>query len=87
LAGFAAGSGVGWLRDGWPVALFAAFGRRVRWLFLLLLRLLMLLMGLLVSTCVTSEGRGLIEDFVQGVIPDTGGRHRANFVLQRVAEA
>jgi uncharacterized membrane protein len=87
LAGFAPG-GVGWLRDGWPVALFAAFGRRVRRLFLLLLLvLLLLLLWLLVFDMCNFRGRGLIEEFVQGVKSAAGGRHLSNIVLERVAEA
>jgi hypothetical protein len=88
LAGFAAG-GVGWLGDGWPVASFPAFGRRVRRLFLVLLSLLLLLLLLwrLVFDMCNFLGRGLIEEFVQGVKSAAGGRHWSNFGLERVAEA
>jgi hypothetical protein len=89
LAGFATAGGVGWLGDGWPVASFAAFGRRVRWLFLLLLLLLLLLVlrWLLVFDMCNFRGRGLVEEFFQGVKSAAGGRHPSNFVLERVAEA
>ena len=81
LAWFAA-AGVGWRGEGWPVALSAAFGGRVRRLLLLLL----LLLWLLVFDMCNFQGRGLIERFVQGVKSAAGGRHRSNFVLETVAE-
>jgi hypothetical protein len=84
LPGFAAAGGVGWLTAGWPVASFAAFGRRVRRLFLLLLLLLLLL---LVFEMCNFQGRGLVEEFVQGVKSVGGGRHWSNFVLKRDAAA
>jgi hypothetical protein len=52
-----------------------------------LLLLLLLLLWLLVSDMCNFRGRGLIEEFVQGVKSAAGGRHRSNFVLERVAEA
>jgi hypothetical protein len=88
LAGFAtAAGGVGWLGDGWPVASFAAFGTRVRKLFLLLFLLLLLLLWLLHFDMCNFRGRGLIEEFVQGVKSAAGRCPRSNFVLERVAEA
>jgi hypothetical protein len=54
---------------------------------LLLLLLLLLRLWLLVFDIWNFRGRGLIEEFVQGVKSGAGGRHRSNFVLERVAEA
>jgi hypothetical protein len=87
LAGFAT-RGVGWLSDGWPVASCAAFGRPVRRPFLLLLfLLLLLLLWILVYDMCNFRGHGLIEEFIKGVKSAAGGRHRSNFVLERVEEA
>jgi hypothetical protein len=54
---------------------------------LLLLLLLLLLLWLLVFDKCNFRGRGLVEEFVQGVKSAAGGRHRSNLVLERVAEA
>jgi len=88
VGGFAADGGVDWLRDVWPVGLFATFGRCVRMLFLLLLvLLLLLLLWLLVFDLCNFRGHGIINEFVQGVKPGAGGCHRSNFFLERVVEA
>jgi hypothetical protein len=51
------------------------------------LLLLLLLLWLLVFNMCNFRGRSLIEERVQGVNHAAGGRHRSNFVLERVAEA
>jgi hypothetical protein len=89
LAGLAVAGGVGWLRVGWPIALFAAFGRQVHRLFLplmLLLQLLLLLSLTLFDMC-NLRGRRIMEGFVQGVKFATSRRLLSHFVLERVAEA
>jgi uncharacterized membrane protein len=87
LAGFTAATVVGWLRDGWPIASFATFGRRVHRLFLLLLLLLLLLLGWLLDFDMCKIRRcGLINELVQSLKSDASWCHRSNFVLQRVAE-
>jgi uncharacterized membrane protein len=88
LAEFATGH-VGWLQDGLPIALFAAFGRRVRRLFLLLLLLLLVfrLLWVPVFDMCNFRGHGLVEEFVQSVKAAAGRRHLSNFVLERVAVA
>jgi hypothetical protein len=89
LAGFAAAGGVGWRGDGWPVASFAAFGRRICRLFLLLvsLLLLLLLLWLLVFDMCNFRGHGHVEGFVPGVKSAAGGHHQSNFILERVVDA
>jgi len=89
LAGFAAAGDVCWLGDGWAIASFAGFVRRVRRLFFLLLflLLLLLLLWLLVFDMCNFQGGGLIEKFVQGVESAAGWRQWSSFVLERVGEA
>jgi len=71
------------------IALLAAFGRLVCWVFLLLLLLLLLLplLWLVVLDICNIRGHGLIKEFVQGVKSAASGHHRSNCVLERVAEA
>jgi hypothetical protein len=49
--------------------------------------LLLLLLWLLVFDISDLRGRSLVEEFIQDVKSDSGGRHRTNFGLERVVHA
>jgi hypothetical protein len=84
LTRFAPSGGIGYLRDGWPVASFTIFGRLVRKFFLLLL---LQLLWLVLLVWRNFQRHSLIEEFVKGVISVAGGHHRSNIVLARVGAA
>jgi hypothetical protein len=88
LAGFLTAGGVGCLRDGSPVALFAAFGRLVPRLFLLpLLLVLLLLRWLLVFNIRQFQGCSLLDEFLQGVNCAAGVHYQSNCCLDVLVKA